>query len=906
MRRNYIYPKNSMLTFQRFALFLLLLAGLNAKAQPPMPIRGLVIDSLYGAPLEEATITLEHLPDCLVIQRIRSSRNGFLFRRPPPGNYRILTTYLGYSPDTLNLVVSAIIPDKRLYIRMRHSSQPLMEVVVRASIPPAIVRNDTIAFNAEAFPMRPNATVEDLLRRLPGIQIDKNGNITLQGKKVDKIYLEGKEFFLGDLKTATQNLPADVVAQIETFDSRSEQSRLTGVRDNSNTKTLNIRLKKDRKKGIFGKLYIGAGNDSYAAGATVTSLSASRNLLANFNANNINNQFDGKEINNGPGSGGLQTLSRGDLNYRDAWGEKLSATFNLGGNSMHNNLVSSSTRQTFLSDSSLLESRQSRSTTSSEGYHANAAFEYKIDSLNTMLLHSNWNGQHSTNATQDTVAVSTKTPTHLFTGSAGVTNNGSHTDGFTLNNAIDFRHSFPKKGRSLYLGLTQSTQDQQAPSSLYSRVATFDSTGNFLGQAFTDQRSTQHNTADSYGSSLTYTEPLGPRHILDIGYMANTTTNHSDKQSFDYDSTTAKYDLPDTLTSNRFFSRSTTQRISAGYNATENKFRYQFGISAQFTDLFNDNQTTNSPLRQHFTNWYPRASLFYTMAKGKTLNFGYVGSSIAPTVDQLQPIPDLTNPFLVRLGNTALQQQFTHSLFTNYFSFNPHNFRNFQADLNADYTTDKISPSTSTLPGGIEQIQYINVQGTWHLNTNITYGFPIGNRKGNGSASLHGSYGHEPSILNGAENNTNSTGWGARANANYHPTEKLFLDANVATDYTAALYTQNKTQNTQTAQQNYGLECSYEFPGAITLSSAYNLQVTGAQTGLPAQSVSLWNAAIYKSIFSNHAGELRLSAFDLLDNSSNYTQTTGPDYLETRQTNLPGRLWLLSFIYHFRHFPSAK
>ncbi len=177
-----------------------------------------------------------------------------------PGSYRLIGTYLGYSPDTVEVTLKAsdttgiFVP-----LELRRNGKALMEVVVTARIPPAIVRNDTIAFNAGAYPTRPNATVEDLLRKLPGIEIDKNGNVTMQGQKVDKIYLDGKEFFLNDPRLATKNLPSEIVDQIEVFDRQSERARLTGVKEPTGTKSINIKLKKSRRKGIFGKVYAGTG-----------------------------------------------------------------------------------------------------------------------------------------------------------------------------------------------------------------------------------------------------------------------------------------------------------------------------------------------------------------------------------------------------------------------------------------------------------------------------------------------------------------------------------------------------------------------------------------------------------------------------------------------------------------------
>ncbi|HWB94876.1 MAG TPA: outer membrane beta-barrel protein [Puia sp.] len=880
-------------------------------------IHGAVQDSLSGQSLEDATISLLKLPAASLLHRVRSGKQGFTFRNLSPGQYQLVTSYLGYATDTTAVTLSQTdTTGKRVRILLRQEATAMMEVVVHANIPPAIVKNDTIAFNAGAFPTRPNATVEDLLRKLPGIEVDKNGNITMQGQKIDKIYLDGKEFFLDDPRTATQNLPADIVDQIEAFNSQTERARLTGVQETTGTESLNIRLKKNRKKGYFGKVYAGTGSggpanpssatSSYSAGGTATTLGTSW-LFGTGNINNMNNQFTGADNKNGPGSGGIQKFDNLQLNFRTDKHKALTFTLNAGTNGTHTTLDQTNQRQTTLTDSSLLENRLSHSVSHNQSLHANAYLEYNIDSFSLVNLRTTVTPSWSGSTNLDTVAIQTSKTQNTYLSNQGRTDNSSHSDQYNITNALNFRQRWRRPGRTLFVNLTQSYEHQDQPQNIFSLVNNFDSSGSLLSRTLTNQTQSQLSKNEEYGASIAYTEPLKPGHLLDFSYRINRAVSRSDRQAFDFDSATGSYDLPNTLTTNHFLNYNTIQRIGAGYNATEGKYRYQLGVTLQFSDLDDHNLTAKTLLNQRQTNWYPRASLIYTPSRGKNIKVVYTANTTSPTIQQLQPLPDLTNPFLVRIGNPDLLQQLTHNVKATYTNFNGRNFRNLQIGLQGNFIQHEITPSTTILAGGIQQIQYINVDGVWHASSNITYGFPLGDqRKGNSSIGVRFNYGRDVSLLNGVQDVNSSFGWGGTWKLNFHPVEKMFVEAVAGVNYTNTQYSVDPGQNTNTWLQNYSVDASYELPGAITIASNYNLQITGPQGSLPSRSVALWNASVSKDLLRNRSAQIRFSAFGLLNTVSNYTQTIGINYKETSQTNLPGRIFLLSFIYRFRHFPAMS
>ena len=933
VRKMAYFSRAAMYRIFPVALFCLLMTRQVRGQSAPGLIDGVVRDSVTGSVLDEATVDLHLLKHDTAGKLFAVRRNGprgFVFHGLPAGRYMIVATYLGYQPDTAKIdVVSGAV--SRVLLGMQRSDKSMMQVVVTARIPPVIVRNDTIAFNAGAYPTQPNATLEDLLRKLPGIDIDKNGNVTMQGKKVDKIYLDGKEFFLGDPRTATQNLPADIIDQVEAFDSQSDHARLTGIKDVSGTKSINIRLKKNRRKGFFGKLYAGAGTGapagepggagpvgsgsvgsgasgrlppgtrlgSYSAGGNAMVLGDTK-FFGDGNINNINNQFTGRDNRNGPGNAGTQTLNNLDLNLRHE-AKRLSFTVNGGTNGSRTVLEQLNTTQTTLADSSLLSGRRGNSLSARQNWFGNAFVEYNPDSLRLLEIRSAWSGNSTSSNATDSTQVSALKLSGQYPVNQGQTINSSRSNQWQISNQLNFRQRWRKPGQTLLIGLTQTTSRQRQPQTTYSQVDNYDSAGHLTGRTKIDQAIGQTSANDAYGVQLTYTHPVTKGHLLDWTYRLDRTVSRSDRSSHDYDSATGAYDLPDAVTSNHFTTTNTIQRLGIGYNVSSGRVQYQLGLAAQVAELDNLNRSSDSTLKLRQTNWYPRASLIYTPVAGRSLSLQYGAATTSPTLQQLQPVADPTNPFFIRVGNPDLEQQLTHHVSAMYNAFEPHHFHNWQIGMDGTYSEHAIVAATSVLAGGIQQQRFVNVNGEWNASTHLSYGFPLGDqRKGNGSISLGGQYGRGVNIVNGVENFVRSPGGSASGKLNFHPVADLFIEANGSLGVSANRNSVNPLQNTVGWTQRYSLQASYTLPWALTVSSFYSLQLVSGT--LPAPPVSLWNASAWKEIGRRRQVQVRISAFGLLNNTKNTSQSVGVGTLSTTQTNIPGRVLLLSAIWHFRKF----
>jgi hypothetical protein len=886
--------------------FALLLLSVIVGRSQQVTLRGTVADSATTQVLGNATVTLLMLPGKDPIGTVKSNKE-FHFSNLKKGDYILITSNEGFSTDSTLISIkerdSSVIV---VHIILKIHQTELMQVIVHAFIPPGIVRSDTIAFNTLAFPTPPNSTVEDMLRKLPGIQIDKEGNITMQGQKVDKILIDGKEFFLNDLRTASQTLTADLVAEVEIFDTQSQRAKSLGIKESGTGKTINLKLKKNRPQGFFGKTYAGYGSaGSYSLGGDATKISGERMIFLSGNANNINSQFTGSEHENGAGQG-IETSNNLQLNYRDALTDKLKATINAKRAYNNNSVIQQVTRQTATGDSSIIQTTQSAIQSKTTTYNVTGEFDYAVDSLTQIMLNCTYFHYQNLSHSPDTVSVQTEKTAGQYLSSLGRTNNTISTTSYTINNSLLFSHQFSKKGRRMYVSVSQFSSPQNQPAGLYSALRNFDSAGVVISHELVNQQSSQVTNDNGYTLSASWTEPVGKQQLLDFGYTITHATGYSDKLSFDFDSATIKYDLPDSLTTNRFLNHNTVQSINAGYNATVGRYSFELGVTGQLMELDNTNQLTKAFLRQQTTNWLPKASLFWDPGTGKNLFINYSEIILPPTTEQLQPVPDLSNPYLIKEGNPNLKPQQMQNISARYADFNEKTAVNWQAYIMADLSKNMVTSSSTVLPGGVQQVEYVNVQGVYHGSLHITYGFPLGHQKnGNASVGLHGNLGHDISLVNGLSNIAQSNGIGGSVSINFHARDFLFIDAGTDIDQTNTHYSLPGSAPAGTLNENFTLNINYRLPASVTITTYYDLQVTGSQGNVPSHAVSLVNAAIYKTIWKDH-WEFRLSAYDLLNSASGFSQTTGVNYTQTQRTNLPGRILLCSVIYRFKKTQEVK
>ena len=519
-------------------------------------IQGQLKDSASGENLVSATVKLVRVKDSVTIRQTISNKNGFVINRVPAGMYFLKTSYIGYRDSTYLIMIDT---KDSMYnagtLIMTKSATNLMEVIIKSTIPPVITKSDTIVYNTIAFKTRPNATVEELLKKLPGIEVDKDGNITFQGEKIQKIYIDGKEFFFNDPKLASQNLLADMVQKVEAFDDKSERAKLTGIPDDKPGKALNLRLKPDKKKGYFGNLEASyARQNNFNINASANYLKDDAMAMIGAGSSNT-------------GSGRISSEAKNiSLNYSNTLNQNLQYSISYGGNTNKSRNWSFNQRQTFIADSSLLQEREGASAADGNSHSVNINLNYKIDSFSNVGVTAAAGLQQATNNTSDLANTNTAKAGSVQPVNTATTNNNTNDNSWNGNINVNYNRRFRKQGRYFGLTFNSSRNQQNGDGGLESLTNFYDPFGTLTDSLERNQRSDQNADGFTYGLNISYTEPVGRNQVLDVYYNLTNSNSKSERTTYNYNPITGKYDQPDSLASNGFENSNVLQSFGIGYN----------------------------------------------------------------------------------------------------------------------------------------------------------------------------------------------------------------------------------------------------------------------------------------------------------------------------------------------------
>lgn len=913
-----------------YLIFLLNIFSVNTYADTDTALKNIAgkiitYEDNIAVPLPYASVQLLLKSDSSFIKGTTSNDDGiFNFTSIKENDYLILITSVGYQNLYQELKVTA---KKNNYDMgetvMIENTITLAEASVVAQRREMTVKNDTVEYDANAYRLRENAVVEDLLKRLPGISIDEEGKIFVNGKEVKKVMVDGKDFFRSNPNLSIKNIPAHIMEKLQVIEDKSELSKLTGIDDGEENLVINIGIQKDKKRGWISSSNMGLGREPasseenlmrYSVNSFAARLYDETQLGLVVNGNNINGMtIGGSGSTTGSGKPGLNSSLSTGINFSSGVERKspwvINGDLSFGQNQSIVNR--NSKRQYYLADSTSFQA----DTLTQIIHNREIRFSGKLENRSI----KNWTFSFIPSASY---GITTRTNDGFSVLQAGNEerdsvntnkyNNFSTSPELNLRGIFTVSHQFNKKGRRLSVNLDSRYTSSTGNGETNARYYYFKRKNN--KEVIRDQQWNTGTTNFNNRLYLSYIEPLAKKHSLQFVYWIRTDSRENLKNNFKPDST-GEYTILDIPYSKSVENLTLTQQLGISYRGVLSKVSYVFGVdfnpsrikSRSFiqngSSTGSDSTITYFPGLQTY-NFAPVGYLIYNMGNGKNLRFDYRGRSTSPTVAQLDPSRDESSPTNIRIGNPDLLPKFTHWSRLRYNDNNRESQQSIMANIEGNYILNDIINFTDyDGETGIKTTSPVNQSGSWNITGMFMYNRPLstyfqinnytqsGIRNNIGFSTVNSSTGSQKTIA------TTTT-----LNQDLGLTFKwdiLYMMAKIKYELSNTAYSTENILDKRISSLGGFLSAQLNLPKSWSLSSELNYRSFTGFSNEYNQQELLWNAEISKNFLKNNSGTITLLFNDILQQQLNVTQLISSNFVEDRQFNTLKSFVMLAFSYKF-------
>jgi hypothetical protein len=924
-------------------------------------VKGQVVDSLKGDPLISATVQLTRIPDSLKTGAMTDQQGKFSITGLTAGKYIITVSFVGYKTTKQRIEIKNRSSE---FIKIELSPKAIRtkEVEITSKIPTVEQKSDTLIYNATAFKINKDANAQDLLTKMPGIEV-QNGQVQAHGQNVQKVLVDGKQYFGEDPNAALRNLPAEVIDKIQVFDQQSEQAQFTGFDDGNNSKTINIVTRNKVKQGSFGKISGGYGNENmyreslnlnlFNDDQRITILGLTNNVNEqNFSSEDLLGMMSGGAFGGGfgggrgggfgrsfmGGGGGMMPMGGGGMfggmgfgggnissflvnpqngiiktnsfgvNYSDKWQNKIDMTGSYFFNSTNNNALTETERQLFLSSANQNYNENNNSNADNTNHRMNLRIDYQIDSLNSLTFRPNASFQINKGFTN--VYGMTSIAGRNFNSTRS--NFNSDFDAANISGDLLLRHKFATRGRTVSLNLTSAYTNNNGNNKLFSENLYFN---NAAFSDTVDQKSNLDKNGYNYSSNLVYTEPISQTGLIQLNYRISYSLDKSDKRTYGYSPLQGEYSMLDNTLSNTYKKQYTTQSYGAGYRWQKDNLFIMAGLNYNIARLVN-NQTypVTADMGKTFYSVLPNFMFRYNVSRTQNLRLTYRASNAAPSVDQLQDVVDNTNPLRLTAGNPLLKQNSQHSLSLMYSTFNMANMQAFFILFNASVTNDYVGNrtiialrdttvlNTIALTRGSQIIIPENIDGQYNIRSFITYSMPVSLIKSNVNFNINANYTRNPGIINNIVNYANTLSYGLGLVISSRINENLDFTIFSRSNFNNLKNSVLTSSNNDYFTQNTSARFYWLFWKGFLIQTDVTHQYNNGLSSSYNQNFVIWNLSLAKKIFANDNGEIKLAVNDVLNKNSNTQRTITDSYYEDSRSNVLNNYVLLTFTYNIRAF----
>ncbi len=874
-------------------------------------IVGKLIDEITDEPVSEANIRILTQTDSLFVTGKASEKDGSFSIPLPGGKYLVHISYIGYTDVWKETNVTAKKPTIQLgTIQLESNDVLLSEAVITAMAPEIVIRGDTVEYNADAYKVAESAVVEDLLKKMPNVEIDEDGKITINGKEVKKIMVDGKEFFSDDPKVASKNLPAKMIARLQVLDRKTDMSEMTGFDDGEEETVINLIIKPGMKKGTFGSAYTGYGSeDRYEANVSLRYLREKDQFTFIGALNNTNNEgftdkasamFDemggrgGRD--GGPKKGITQSRNIG-LNFDKELSQKLTINGNIRYGDTDNHRVSKVSTQNILSTKNTFEKENNLSNNYSKNINMDVKLEWKPDSLTRFIFRPTASFYNNSRAEEgDFVTTSASSDTINY----GSSEYHSEGDGKNIGGSLQGSRQLWKKGRRISFNIGGAiNESENVGSNISNTIFSSSRKDNKI-----DQRFNTTNSSRNIRAQISYVEPLGERNSLQVAYSYRFNRSESDKDTRTQDEN-GEYTVFNKRFSKRLENNFSNQDININFRSSTKKYNYMLGLSLQPSKsesqtFVGDSLANHTP--QSVVNFAPIAQFNYLWSKQNNLRINYNGKTNQPTIRQLSSVVDISDPLNISYGNSDLKPTFIHNMNIRYQNSNPKKNQSYMFTSNTGFSTNDIVRSRTTdKETGKKESTFVNVNGNWHANGRFMTNQPLISKRLTFTSTSVASFNSSNGLSNGEENKSKRLNLREVLGLNYRSDEFDFsVRGNVS---------YNKVDNSIEGQQNqeyynYGgsAQTLIFLPFDFVLESDINYATNAGYADGFKQNELLWNASLSKLFFRQKNGTVRFKIYDILQKKSDFNRSVTSNFIRDTNNNTLKSYFMFHFVYRFNIF----
>ncbi|WP_286918026.1 outer membrane beta-barrel protein [Flavobacterium sp. UBA4197] len=914
-------------------LFAFLLLSCLSFAQSTINVKGKIIDKNTNLPIESVTVYLSAVKDSSLIDYTITNKNGVFDLNVKKVSQPVFlkASMIGY--QDFKQEMKEITASKDLgTIAMLATAKALDEVIVKAEAPPIRIKSDTLEFNAASFKVRPDANVETMLKQLPGVEVDTDGKITVNGKEVNQILVNGKPFFDKDGKIALQSLPAEIINKIQVTDTKSKKEEISGQKASSNNTTINLTIDEDKNKGFFGKFMGGYGTDSrYESSALVNYFKGKRKISFLGSSNNINSTgFSMNEIFDNMGGGRNTSMSSGSdgsfgvngmsfgggkgitqsdmigINYADEFFKG----FDVSGNYFYRDATSKNTNrsrsQNFLPDRTIIT--ESNGTTRDDRYAHNGGIniEYTIDSTTTVYIAPRFSKSNAVNKSQSAEFTTGENNKLLNDSNSNLYNEN---DSNSFSNSLNFYKKLNKKGRALNFSLDNSNAKNTGSALNQSKTRFYDPNGDLLKTDNRDQIRYNRNFNDKIDVGLEYLEPIVDSIRLKLAVDYNWNKTLENNTAFNFDGDTQLYDIQNDSLSNFLRTKTITVNPKAGINIEKKNIYLGAYFGTSITRLNNESFYLYKDTKLIRDYMLPSAEfhMSYKLSKAKSIWTSYSYQVSFPSATQLLPVEDLSSALVSFTGNPDLNPNKSHYVYLSYSNYDYASRSGYSFYTGGQYYDSQIISSTVYDESAKRTTSYENVSGvfnTWTgLNWNKSFkrevhsfrvsagtGMNFNKYKGYTNAEMYDAFNYR---------------FRARANFTWDYGELLSVNPSYSYTYNDTQYTNYSINSASTYQHQVNLQTTSYWPKGLVIGNDFGYTYNSAISDGFKKDFYLWNTSIGYNFFNDRMN-FKVKVYDLLNQNQSTMRSITATNIRDEENVVLKRYAMFSLTYKIEKFAGKE